>query len=248
MSASIQTHLLKQSKAKSNCSLDLKICCESMQIVEAAIFDLLTGQGDRNSGNMIIDESGNLKLIDNSGIASASVNSFLLPSTYFHTRMIIGKQFMQTGAAKHQNKYPPPAARMDYRCHSNGLIGENYPSGLEKCMKHIKSAPLKTLASELGLETEWMLTYLQQSAEKLLNMGFEWTLANSTGYEFLHQKPCCEMAPVVSSSDNATSWSCGRDWYFDTTNIDSIRKSHKINSLVSKRMGKRLHCTASCCF
>lgn len=186
--------------------------------MEAAVFDLLTRQKDRNSGNIVVSESGNIKLIDNGRIASPFVNSVLFPSTSFHAEMTLGKRFIQTGAIEDCNEYPLPGSRLDYRCHSKGLIGKSYPSGLKKCMQFVEAAPLQTLSDELGLESEPVLTALQQTARLLLDKGFEWTLANTGGGTYPTQDPCCDMIPVINKL-NETSWSCGGNGHFDASVI-----------------------------
>ncbi|GMH35315.1 hypothetical protein BSKO_03183 [Bryopsis sp. KO-2023] len=78
----------------------------SSQVVEAAIFDLLTSQCDRHSNNIFIDEQGGLTLIDNGDALGHqdmcpegfSLNSLFLPSTPEHTYKAVGKKFAQTGS------------------------------------------------------------------------------------------------------------------------------------------------------
>lgn len=190
-----------------------------MQVVEAAIFDLLVRQRDRNAGNVFLSENGNLMLIDNGGISSNHMNSVFLPSTSFHAKMILGNNFMKTGYIEYRNKHPHPGARIDYRCHSKGPIGRNYPPALRKCMEYIEAAPLQTLSSDLGLQTEWMLKTLKYSAKIMLENGFEWTLVNTAGGRFTIQDPCCDMVPVLGALNKSTSWSCGGDWDFNSTVI-----------------------------
>lgn len=188
--------------------------------MEAAIFDLLIRQRDRNAGNVFVSEAGNLKLIDNGGISSYTLNSVFLPSTSFHAKMILGNNFMKTGLIEYRNKYPAPGARLDYRCHSKGLIGKNYPSNLRECMEYVNAVPIQTLSRELGLDTEWMLITLKDSAQMLLDKGFEWTVVNTAGGRFTFQDPCCDMMLVEGNLSGASSWSCGHGWFFNSSLIN----------------------------
>lgn len=61
-----------------------------VQVIRAAIFDLLTSQCDRHAQNIFVNEHGQIKLIDNeaalqSNWKNCAVNSILVPTTQVRT-------------------------------------------------------------------------------------------------------------------------------------------------------------------
>lgn len=194
--------------------LYLSLSTGLMQVVDAAIFDLLTRQRDRNSANLFISESGDIKLIDNNAAFGSKISSILLPATRLHTKISLGRTYLLTEKAEDVNVFPIPSSRLDYRCHTNGTIGTNYPQGLGSCMQRIGASSPQSLADELGLTSVSMATTLIQSATDMLQMGFEWTLYNGgpsrNGGGFYPQEPCCGFEPHVSGGTQ--TYGCHNKW------------------------------------
>lgn len=191
------------------------------QVVEAAILDLLTRQGDRNSGNVFISESGKITLIDNNSVFASKVSSIMLPGTRLHTKSLLGQKFIRTGKTEDRAKLPLLSSRLDYRCHSNGNIGKVYPPGMKKCMEKIRSFDARRIMHELGLESISMAKILIQSATDLLEKGFEWTLykggPSREGSKYYPQERCCGFDPSLSRRKN--TYLCEERWN-PNANID----------------------------
>lgn len=136
--------------------------------MEAAVFDLLTMQRDRSIGNIFLQESGNIMLIDNNQVLGSSLDSLFLPFTRRHTMAQVGRKFFASQSPNDLLEYPLVEARLDYRCHANGPIGKNYPVHLHQCLESISVSQVDKIMPELGLEDRAMASRLKQSASSML--------------------------------------------------------------------------------
>lgn len=194
------------------------MCILLVQVVEAAVFDLFTRQEDRHHENIFVNEKGDIKLIDNNKCMGEILDSLFLPSTRRHTASITGKVYTRTQSPQSLLQNPSLAARMDYRCHSNGTIGWDYPPGLLQCMRDISSLSVEEIMLDLDLDDRSLAANLKQSGTDMLYMGFEWTLYNggpkrNGGGGYFPQLPCCKI--VTSNKGGLQSlnkFTCGEGW------------------------------------
>lgn len=153
-------------KAKKGCKF-----LNGPEVVKAALFDFLLGMCDRTVSNIIINEDGKLKLIDNTDSAfNVYGYNWRALGCFAGVRSI----FIRTFAYAQRFEWPsPPHSCYDYRCHATGgKIDKNYPEAFKGCIQSLSEQNVSSIFSKYKLPS-------MQSAERLrerarwLKSGFE---------------------------------------------------------------------------
>ncbi|GMH41209.1 hypothetical protein BSKO_09119 [Bryopsis sp. KO-2023] len=168
----------------------------STEVILAALFELLTGQADRHSQNVFIDENAKITLIDNekSFLESGEISSLFLPTTHKNAIVHVGNAYIEK--KENRRKKPSIEAMLDYRCYApGGIIGKDYPAKLRQCMEAISTTSPRALVKKYHLSSPRVAKMLKQKAEDMLHRGFEWTLENSNKDQKLRfpwYPKCCQ--------------------------------------------------------
>eukprot|EP00210_Caulerpa_lentillifera_P007684 g7335.t1 len=183
----------------------------SSQIVNAAILDLLSCQGDRHTQNVFLNEDGQITLIDNDeafghGWRPLGVDSIFLPTTQYHTAIHVGQTYLRK-KAKQPRDHILPSVVFDYRCHvENGTIGFNYPPMVKETIKRIANMSMDHVMDHYHLPDAETGSMLVQRARDLLEFGFEWTLEhgeprNPPSLKYPWHPPCCKIRVIPNTID-----------------------------------------------
>lgn len=153
-------------KAKKGCKF-----LNGPEVVKAALFDFLLGMCDRTVSNIIINEDGKLKLIDNTDSAfNVYGYNWRALGCFAGVRSI----FIRTFTYAQRFEWPsPPHSCYDYRCHATGgKIDKNYPEAFEGCIKSLSEQNASAIFSRYKLPSMKSAERLQERA-RWLRSGFE---------------------------------------------------------------------------
>eukprot|EP00200_Dunaliella_tertiolecta_P002061 CAMPEP_0202342448 /NCGR_PEP_ID=MMETSP1126-20121109/3006_1 /ASSEMBLY_ACC=CAM_ASM_000457 /TAXON_ID=3047 /ORGANISM="Dunaliella tertiolecta, Strain CCMP1320" /LENGTH=474 /DNA_ID=CAMNT_0048933401 /DNA_START=1018 /DNA_END=2442 /DNA_ORIENTATION=+ len=192
------------------------------QVVRAAIFDLLTSQCDRHAQNLIVDETGNLKLIDNEICLAYSwphcaFDSVLIPTTQKQEIARMGNHYIQKSASAtpaHATRgRADPQMLLDYRCYmgEQDQMGTNYPPQVTQCLQKISSMSPEQVQAHYNLPELRPAKNLHSRASDMLNKGFEWAYKygepkNFKSRTYMVQPKCCQVQWVSGQ------YRCAHDW------------------------------------
>eukprot|EP00239_Pterosperma_sp_CCMP1384_P011024 CAMPEP_0197862918 /NCGR_PEP_ID=MMETSP1438-20131217/40026_1 /TAXON_ID=1461541 /ORGANISM="Pterosperma sp., Strain CCMP1384" /LENGTH=348 /DNA_ID=CAMNT_0043480639 /DNA_START=175 /DNA_END=1221 /DNA_ORIENTATION=- len=155
------------------------------QVTIAAVFDLLTMQGDRHDENVYIKPNGNIQLIDNLDHAFVYPNSIFLPQTFLHERLYVSNGGMRNPRTKRKasfanGKYSRrewPKLRFDMRCYEDPSRPKRLPRGVFPCLDRIAKKGWQWVADSYGMPemiakmfTERAKIITQQGVRKALGL------------------------------------------------------------------------------
>ncbi|EFJ50201.1 hypothetical protein VOLCADRAFT_89086 [Volvox carteri f. nagariensis] len=122
------------------------------RVIRAAIFDLLTSQCDRHAQNLLIQEDGNFKLIDNESCLqhmwrNCAFDSVLVPTTQKQEIVRLANHYVLklptvTGGNAIPHAFADPRLLFDYRCYlpdGREQMGTKYPPQIGTCLKRVAS-------------------------------------------------------------------------------------------------------------
>lgn len=142
------------------------------QVVNAAIFDVLFTQQDRNIGGVMVDDHGNISLIDNDFVLGDTGDKALVG----HKDLPSNSVFLP-GTSFGDDAHGTMANVLDYRKHAeNGMIGKKFSAKLERFLSKIRSSGVDDVAGLYGIDP-YQAMILMRNASNLLEYGFEETLA-----------------------------------------------------------------------
>lgn len=132
---------------------------KSEDIVNAALFDVLSNNPDRNLGNVLVDQKGKMTLIDHDvGFSSKTGNlrSMFIPQTYYGT-FLKDTNYEDLFYTKHV---------------PGGKIGKNYPPKFKEVLDKIASGD-GDVRKAIGLKSSDKWKELVVRANELKEKGFE---------------------------------------------------------------------------
>ncbi|KAG1655370.1 hypothetical protein FOA52_012097 [Chlamydomonas sp. UWO 241] len=190
------------------------------QVVRAAIFDLLTSQCDRHSGNIFINDDGNMQLIDKDVALgyrrrkTCGVDSVFVPTTELYQETLLGTEFVDREIEIAEAKTNPvdPLVLLDYRCWvDGGKIGKSYPPQVHQCLSSIASHSVADNQEHFGFPDPRPAWSLTMRARAMLTDGFESAYLICEPSNLPHkrhalQPPCCHLA-----LDADGKFECGQD-------------------------------------
>lgn len=146
-------------------NLDTKVTTDAVNkikpesIIKAAVADLLINNGDRNLGNVMVAEDGQLSLIDHDIAMSdrkREVKSVFIPGTKYGNRL-----------------KGTPFERLHYTKHvKDGKLGTDYPEQTRKTLERIAKSSVEELSKTMKVEPESVKSLIER-ANDMLNDGFE---------------------------------------------------------------------------
>lgn len=186
--------------------IDLLNTINGTQVVQAALFDLLTSQCDRHPQNVMLDTHGNLMLIDNEAClkslwVSCAFDSMFLPSTQKFNIVRLGNAYVlkQPQASTPPTRLANPAVVLDYRCFGKGAkMFMYYPKATTQCLQMLGSMSELDIMRKYGLPHTDAATNLKTRVVALRDHGFEWAMqrsepTNPPPKTYRHQPPCCKL-------------------------------------------------------
>ncbi|KAK3234057.1 hypothetical protein CYMTET_55681 [Cymbomonas tetramitiformis] len=145
----------------------------SLRVRELAIHDLMFSEGDRHGGNVQIDESSNLKLIDNDSALGIMYGTRLWKRPRGLDSIFI------PGTERFLTLYRSKTLRvLDYRCHlpSPEGIGKDYPPQVAQCLQDFVGSSVEQLRRKYLIPRHDEAENLRERARDMLELGFEESL------------------------------------------------------------------------
>ncbi|KAI8464996.1 MAG: hypothetical protein J3K34DRAFT_380094 [Monoraphidium minutum] len=195
-------------------------------VIQAAVFDLLTSQCDRHAQNVYVSRAGRLSLIDNDQAYGSSwrpcgVDSIFLPGTQKHEIQRLGFKYVmkspKTAPDGRPSRGASPLQLLDYRCHvPGGALGTAYPPRVAACLKNISSMTKQQVKAHYGFPLLATAAALRRRAADMSSRGFEWALQsgwprNPVPMRYKWGAPCCKVYGQQARPDARPAYQC-EDW------------------------------------
>jgi len=143
-----------------------------------ALFDFITGQGDRHAQNVFITEDGYITGIDNESAFRRELNSMLIPGGQKHETYRVGYQVTVCALRNDCNtvKSTPSTLGLllDYRCFVKGrYMGKDLPEALKPFLERVNAMTTEEVYDHFMFANSDHAEVFKERVKDLYELGFE---------------------------------------------------------------------------
>ena len=143
-----------------------------------ALFDFITGQGDRHGQNIFITEDGYITGIDNESAFRRELNSMLIPGGQKHETYRVGYQVTVCALRNDCNtvKSTPSTLGLllDYRCFVKGrYMGKDLPEALKPFLERVNAMTTEEVYDHFMFANADHAEVFKERVKDLYELGFE---------------------------------------------------------------------------